>query len=171
MLGDFSRFTWTVKWGGMGWGERNLWLLEGVHVVSFSLERQQTLSHLPNPFLTFLPCSQPCSDSLPCGNHPFLNEFLWSKTSMIRSVSCFCQLFYPPNQSTPRIIISKSLHRFPWDAHLHPSLHDFHMKVRPDQGKTFSSHRTPHRLPSHSLRSPLPNFSLHFFSPATWSRM
>ena len=40
----------------MGWGERNLWLLEGVHVVSFSLERQQTLSHLPNPFLAFLPC-------------------------------------------------------------------------------------------------------------------
>ena len=94
------------------------------------------------------------------------NEFPWSKMFMIHSVSCFCQLFYPPNPSTPRIIILKILHNFTWDAYLHPSLHDFHMKVRPGQRKRFSSHRTLHHLPSPSLL----NFSLYVFSPGTGSR-
>ena len=101
---------------------------------------------------------------------PILMNFRGVKLFMIRSVSCFCQLFYPPNQSTPSIIILKILHSFTWDAYLHPSCHDFHMKVRPGQRKRFSSHRTLHHLPSPSLLSPLPNFSLHVFSPGTGSR-
>ena len=150
----------------MGWEERNVWSLEDVHIVPLSLERQQTLSHLPNPFLILLPCSQWLTDSLPCGDH----LFLWI-SSTIHSVSCFCQLFYPPNQSTPRIIISKSLHNFPWDTHLHPSLHDFHMKGGQIKGRC--SHLTEPFTPC-----PIILFSLLFpislcifFSPATWSRM
>ena len=117
----------------------------------------------------------PSSSCCPAYNHSLtpctvgtthFNEFPWSKMFMIHSVSCFCQLFYPPNPSTPRIIILKILHSFTWDAYLHPSLHDFHMKVRPGQRKRFSSHRTLHHLPSPSLL----NFSLYVFSPGTGSR-
>ena len=52
----------------------------------------------------------------------------------------------------------------------HPSLHNFHMKVRPDQGISFISQSPFITFSSLPLLSPCPNFPLHFFSPATRSR-
>ena len=58
-----------------------------------------------------------------------LYEFWWNNTFMNRSVSCFCQLFYPPNQSTPRINHFKNSSQLSMRCPPHPSVQFSHSVV------------------------------------------
>ena len=101
----------------------NMWSLEGVHVVPLSLERQQTLSYLPNPFLILLPCSQPLTDSLPCGNHPFYESAQFTSVQSLSRVQLFATPWIAAHQASLSITNSRSSLRVMSIESMMPSSH------------------------------------------------
>ena len=119
---------WAVKWGGMGCGRGicEAWRVSTLYPCPWKDSRPSVISQTPSS--SCCPAHNHSLTPCPVGT-THLYEFRWNNTFMNRSVSCFCGLFYPPNQSTPRINHFKNSSQLSMRCPPHPSVQFSHSVV------------------------------------------